>query len=1279
MNQYLKAVILLIVIVLSVATLSEAIKSIGSVPTIFPIGSNKPGEGGTGTGVKSREESVRFSPSTIFPKFREALENSSEVDIVIRGITNTSYVRCVVFDEYLAGSWRLMESNPQAYDGETIAYQVPNLSIRENRTVEIEALKPLTGFIPIFLGTRHVDLTKPLSYYSDAAVFSTSETISGAYTVQFTNKWYKEDILNASKTQTGSDDLQVDEKLIDKIKPLAELVVGNAITPYQKITRLVSYLKTNYRYNLNYTEPTLGADPVEYFLYTSKEGICLHFNSALVLMLRSINIPARLVGGYLIDPTVPEQQVTPGQRHAYSEVHFENLGWITFDATASPACKDCEAAKKSGAKIQNDTVKTTSTPIDPSKRKNNINNSTKILAQCGKCPNVDLFEIYGQTLTPYLRTNVGELYQNGVWDITQPTPEPYTKPITYNVGHFTEATINRFTISPLLDMGGFIPTAIYTSEVSLTPLTIYPGHMLFYTKQISMNKYSLTHTIYTFNENYLKQAKTVKEDKLLTVPEELSTKLQPLAESITRQNKSEYEKLKALELYLKTNYKYDANYTRAPTNVDPVDWFLFQEKRGVCSNFNSAFVLLARSIGIPARLVAGYSVNPQSDFQVVNGKQAHAYSEVQFEGVGWITFDATGGKTEASSESSGEITPKKPQPTFTEITKQDPYCVRGVQFEVGGTVEDDLGNPVSGLKILIYIKEAKTDSGLLIGEGQINFGAFKVACNLPRNIENGNYLIQTHTIGNSVYNSSWSDPPIRVMSKAKVELTMPSKVINGESFDYIGNLTDYLTNEPLSNQICYLNTPNGVLTLKTDENGLLKVKQSGLTKGTYIYTLSWPGTRDYIPSNISATVKSLPLTLSPSEPGDLIRLEEARLVGQIHAEELTAEGRTVKIYLDQTRIGEAKSDSYGMFMCSYLIPATREIGPAQLLYSVDSPQYPVESAEQSVTIYAKTTLEAKSPSAINLKQSYNVSLTLVDDLKNPLKNSNLTLRYRLDEKQFDLSDLSNDEGASNFTLRVDEAPKNTTLKFDSSFAGRDYYLPSTTSFQQTIMIPPDMTMTYILIAGITSTLGIGGYLSWRRMKNKTQRSEPHPAEETPSMPSVADMGLTLEFPQIKPPLPAVWGISEPIEIKVTPTDLSPAQPKISLSADNITIEDTRVTQGLTYASIKFNSLGLHKISATGGNSTVSLQLKIVNYREEITTLYNDFHIDQRSKDQLIEEDWTARELQSHLAGKSPTGDYNLESLTEIFEVADYSLHDVTRRDYERFYLAKRGWEMSQGG
>ena len=94
---------------------------------------------------------------------------------------------------------------------------------------------------------------------------------------------------------------------------------------------------------------------------------------------------------------------------------------------------------------------------------------------------------------------------------------------------------------------------------------------------------------------------------------------------------------------------------------------------------------------------------------------------------------------------------------------------------------------------------------------------------------------------------------------------------------------------------------------------------------------------------------------------------------------------------------------------------------------------------------------------------------------------------------------------------------------------------------------------------------------------------------------------------------------------------------------------------------------------------MSLQLKIVNYREEITTLYNDFHIDQRSKDQLIEEDWTARELQSHLAGKSPTGDYNLESLTEIFEVADYSLHDVTRRDYERFYLAKRGWEMSQGG
>jgi len=50
---------------------------------------------------------------------------------------------------------------------------------------------------------------------------------------------------------------------------------------------------------------------------------------------------------------------------------------------------------------------------------------------------------------------------------------------------------------------------------------------------------------------------------------------------------------------------------------------------------------LARSIGLPARLVAGYLINSAAEYQIVKSTQKHAYAEVLFEDLGWITFDAT--------------------------------------------------------------------------------------------------------------------------------------------------------------------------------------------------------------------------------------------------------------------------------------------------------------------------------------------------------------------------------------------------------------------------------------------------------------------------------------------------------------------------------------------------------------------------------------------------------------------------------------------------------------
>jgi hypothetical protein len=88
-------------------------------------------------------------------------------------------------------------------------------------------------------------------------------------------------------------------------------------------------------------------------------------------------------------------------------------------------------------------------------------------------------------------------------------------------------------------------------------------------------------------------------------------------------------------------------YTLQPpplTGADPVDEFLFETRRGFCEHYASAFTVLMRGAGIPARVVTGYQggeVNPLSRRMTVRQSDAHAWSEVWLEGEGWIRVDPT--------------------------------------------------------------------------------------------------------------------------------------------------------------------------------------------------------------------------------------------------------------------------------------------------------------------------------------------------------------------------------------------------------------------------------------------------------------------------------------------------------------------------------------------------------------------------------------------------------------------------------------------------------------
>lgn len=81
-----------------------------------------------------------------------------------------------------------------------------------------------------------------------------------------------------------------------------------------------------------------------------------------------------------------------------------------------------------------------------------------------------------------------------------------------------------------------------------------------------------------------------------------------------------------------------------PLGTDPVDEFLFQTRRGFCGHYASAFAVLMRAAGIPARVVTGYfggTYNPYADYWIIRQSDAHAWVEIWIAGRGWMRIDPT--------------------------------------------------------------------------------------------------------------------------------------------------------------------------------------------------------------------------------------------------------------------------------------------------------------------------------------------------------------------------------------------------------------------------------------------------------------------------------------------------------------------------------------------------------------------------------------------------------------------------------------------------------------
>lgn len=127
-------------------------------------------------------------------------------------------------------------------------------------------------------------------------------------------------------------------------------------------------------------------------------------------------------------------------------------------------------------------------------------------------------------------------------------------------------------------------------------------------------------------------------------PQVVTERTAQLARELTDGLDNTYDKVRALEQWMDDNTEYSLDAPLSPAGVDVVDHFLFESRLGWCEQIASSLVVMARVAGLPARLTTGFAPgewDPVGGRFVVREREAHAWAEVWFPEVGWVTFDPT--------------------------------------------------------------------------------------------------------------------------------------------------------------------------------------------------------------------------------------------------------------------------------------------------------------------------------------------------------------------------------------------------------------------------------------------------------------------------------------------------------------------------------------------------------------------------------------------------------------------------------------------------------------
>ncbi|TMD45959.1 MAG: transglutaminase domain-containing protein [Chloroflexi bacterium] len=214
----------------------------------------------------------------------------------------------------------------------------------------------------------------------------------------------------------------------------------------------------------------------------------------------------------------------------------------------------------------------------------------------------------------------------------------------------------------------------------------------------------------------------------LQVPNGLSRQVLHTAEQWTQGATGMYDALKMLESHLsnQTQFTYALDNPPVPDNVDAISWLL-KTRHGYCTYYATAMTIMARLLGIPTRVINGFShghLDSQRKVWVVDGSDAHSWVQAYFPGYGWINFDPTPGfalnSSQPVTQPAAKPTPSKPAPTATPAHKKKGTPLRPPSDPPtnGGSISSGAANRQNMLVELSLVALAGSILVLLVAIGR---------------------------------------------------------------------------------------------------------------------------------------------------------------------------------------------------------------------------------------------------------------------------------------------------------------------------------------------------------------------------------------------------------------------------------------------------------------------------------------------------------------------------------------------------------------------------------